>query len=33
MDAALAFLQVAGAVGLAILLLVLLNLRVRKPWR
>ena len=33
MDAALAFLQVAGAVGLAILVLVLLNLRVRKPWR
>jgi hypothetical protein len=29
MDAALAFLQVAGAVGLAILLLVLLNRR----WR
>ena len=33
MDAALAFLQVAGAVGLAIMVLVLLNLRVRKPWR
>ena len=33
MDAFLAFLQVAGAVGLAILVLVLLNLRVRKPWR
>jgi hypothetical protein len=33
MDAALAFLQVAGAVGLAILVLVLINLRYRKPWR
>ena len=33
MDAFLAFLQVAGAVGLAILVLVLINLRVRKPWR
>jgi hypothetical protein len=33
MDAALAFLQVSGVVGLAILILVLINLRVRKPWR
>jgi hypothetical protein len=33
MDAFLAFLQVAGAVGLAIMILVLINLRVRKPWR
>jgi hypothetical protein len=33
MDAFLAFLQVAGAVGMAILVLVLLNLRIRKPWR
>jgi hypothetical protein len=33
MDAFLAFLQVAGAVGLAILALVLIKLRVRKPWR
>jgi hypothetical protein len=33
MDAALAFLQVAGAVGLAILVLVLVNVKVRKPWR
>ena len=33
MDAFLSFLQVAGAVGLAILVLVLINLRYRKPWR
>jgi hypothetical protein len=33
MDAFLPFLQVAGAVGLAILVLVLINLRYRKPWR
>jgi hypothetical protein len=33
MDAFLAFLQVAGVIGLAILVLVLLNLRYRKPWR
>jgi hypothetical protein len=33
MEAVKAFLEVAGAVGLAILLLVLINVRVRKPWR
>jgi hypothetical protein len=33
MDAALAFLQVAGAVGLAILILVLITVKVKRPWR
>jgi hypothetical protein len=33
MDVFLAFLQVAGAVGIGIVFLVLLNLRVRKRWR
>lgn len=33
MEAIKAFLEVAGAVGLAILLLVLINVGVRKPWR
>jgi hypothetical protein len=33
MEAIRAFLEVAGAVGLAILILVLINMKVRKPWR
>jgi hypothetical protein len=33
MEAVKAFLEVAGAVGLAILILVVINMKFRKPWR
>lgn len=33
MEAVKAFLEVAGAVGLAILVMVIINMKFRKPWR
>lgn len=33
MDALRAFLEVAGAVGIAILVMVIINMQFRKPWR